>query len=239
MASSRIRSAKTKLHGTYRTPRFRIGAKVMCEVRGELKIVGMTDAPIPWPLGVGSRGGSKSLVVYGDLVHAIRHESVTALCHWFGVYDLTVWKWRKVLGVPERNFGTRKLWEAHAAAGGFWPGVKAATGKAADPVRRAKLAAAHRGKRHLPQSIEKTRRANLGRKKSTTARRKMAQAWKRRRLGLRKPAGGIWKAWEDDLIRSVSISEVMRWTGRTKSAVQWRRRALALAKLGERPASRG
>jgi hypothetical protein len=185
--------AKTKLHGRYRAPRLHIGSKVNCEVRGELRILGVTDAPIPWPLGAGARGGAKSLIVYGDLVRAVRRESSSAICHWFGVNDQTVTKWRKVLGVPERNYGTRKLWEAHAAAGGFWPGVKAGTAKAADPARRAKIAAAHRGKRHSPQSIEKTRRGLLGRKHSAATRRKLVEAWKRRRMGERKPAGG-WKA---------------------------------------------
>lgn len=235
MAKRRIRPDHFKLHGNYRTPRFSIGAKVQCEVRGELKIVGMTDAPIPWPLGVGRRGGAKSLIIRGDLVRAIRRESVSAVCHWFGVDELTAWKWRKVLGVPERNYGTRKLWEANAAAGSFWPGVKAGTAKAADPFRRARLAAAHQGKRHSRQAVEKTRQAHLGRKHSTATRRKMAEAWKRRRMGKGKPAGGYWKAWEDALIRADSVSEVMRWTGRTRGAVQWRRRVLA--KKGERPAS--
>jgi hypothetical protein len=30
----------------YRTPRFRIGKKVFCEIRGEVTICGMNDAPI-------------------------------------------------------------------------------------------------------------------------------------------------------------------------------------------------
>jgi hypothetical protein len=219
--------AKTKLHGRYGTPRFRIGAKVTCEVRGELKIVGVTDAPIPWPLGAGPRGGAKSLVVSGDLVRAIRRESVYALCHWFGVNFQTVTKWRKALGVPQLNFGTRKLWEANAAAGYFWQGVKASKANSSDPLRRARHAAARRGKRQSAQSIEKTRRANFGRKHSAETRRKLVEAWKRRRLGKRGPGGGDWKAWEDALVQAAPISEAMRWTGRTKSAIQWRRRVLA------------
>lgn len=35
-----------RLLGKYRTPRFRIGRTVFCEVRGEMVITGMTDAPI-------------------------------------------------------------------------------------------------------------------------------------------------------------------------------------------------
>lgn len=40
-----------RLLGKYRTPRLRIGRTVVCEVRGEMVISGMTDAPIPWPVG--------------------------------------------------------------------------------------------------------------------------------------------------------------------------------------------
>jgi hypothetical protein len=216
MGTRRITAAKLKLHGRYRAPRFRVGAKVNCAVRGELRIVGVTDARIPWPMGVGPRGGPKSLVVFGDLVRAVQRESVYALCHWFGVNYQTVTKWRKALGVPECNEGTRRLWEANAAAGSFWRGVRAAKANSSDPFRRARHAAARRGKRHSAASIEKTRRGLLGRKHSAATRRKLVEAWKRRRLGQRKPAGGHWKAWEDDLVRSAPIREVMRWTGRTK-----------------------
>jgi len=44
-------AARSRLLGKYRTPRFRIGQRVLCQVRGEMVIRGMTDAPISWPLG--------------------------------------------------------------------------------------------------------------------------------------------------------------------------------------------
>jgi hypothetical protein len=47
----------------YPTPRFRYGRKVLCEVRGEVAITGVTDAPTPWPVGKGGRE-RHSLVVY-------------------------------------------------------------------------------------------------------------------------------------------------------------------------------
>jgi len=179
-------------------------------VRGELKIVGISDARIPWPLATVARG-EKSLVVYDDLARAMYRESVTAICHWVGVHPVTVWKWRKVLGVPERNHGTRKLWEANTSAGTFWNGVKAGVAKARDPVRRAKLAAVHRGKRKMSDAVEKVRRSHIGTKRSAETCQKMRDAWKLRRKS--KPAGEPWKIWEDDLVRSVPVSEVMRWTG--------------------------
>jgi hypothetical protein len=35
------------LFGSYRTPRFRYGRKVLCAVRGEVVVVGLSDGPIP------------------------------------------------------------------------------------------------------------------------------------------------------------------------------------------------
>lgn len=58
-------SERVKLHfGPYRTPRYRLGQKVVCEARGDVTIVGTTDGKIPWPIG--QRGRAKSLVLYGD-----------------------------------------------------------------------------------------------------------------------------------------------------------------------------
>jgi len=41
-----------RLHfGPYRTPRFRIGQRVEDERRGTVRIVGLSDGPIAWPIG--------------------------------------------------------------------------------------------------------------------------------------------------------------------------------------------
>jgi hypothetical protein len=69
-----------RLLGTYRTPRCRIGQVVRCAIRGEVEIVGLSDAPIPWPIG--KRGRAKSLIVYRDLFQAVRRESALAVMHW-------------------------------------------------------------------------------------------------------------------------------------------------------------
>jgi hypothetical protein len=67
-------SERSRLLGTYKTPRFRIGQKVLCQVRGKVVITGMTEALIPWPIAKGGRG-RHSLVVYKDLLKALRRES--------------------------------------------------------------------------------------------------------------------------------------------------------------------
>jgi len=70
--------------GPYRTPRFRYGKIVSCEVRGEVRIVGLSDALIPWPIGQKGQG-PRALVVFKDLAKAVRREANLAVAHWWGV----------------------------------------------------------------------------------------------------------------------------------------------------------
>jgi hypothetical protein len=68
------------LLGKYRTPRFRIGDVVACARRGEVRIVGLSDAPIPWPLGQPLKGGRRqALSLYAGLAEAVRRESAEAV----------------------------------------------------------------------------------------------------------------------------------------------------------------
>jgi hypothetical protein len=68
------------LFGPYQAPRFRVGQVVRCEVRGKVRIVGLSDAPIPWPV---CRAGKWLVpVVYRGLVKAVRRESEQAVAHW-------------------------------------------------------------------------------------------------------------------------------------------------------------
>ena len=41
---------RSRLLGSYRTPRCRIGQRVRCLVRGEVVIASLSTAPIPWPM---------------------------------------------------------------------------------------------------------------------------------------------------------------------------------------------
>jgi len=106
--------AHRHLLGAYRTPRFQYGASVMCEVRGEVIITGLTNARIPWPIAKrpGSRG--RSLAVFGDLTDAVRRESVSAICYWWGITAQTVTKWRREMGVGAMTEGTVRLKVASA-----------------------------------------------------------------------------------------------------------------------------
>src|SRR4051794_41780355 len=55
-------------HGRDRPPRCRPGRVLLCDVRGEVVVCGVTDGRIPWP--VGKRGRARLLVVTGGLAPA-------------------------------------------------------------------------------------------------------------------------------------------------------------------------
>lgn len=214
------------LFGPYRTPRFQFGDLAFCNVRGQVKIVGLTDARIPWPKGrTGKR--SRAIVLYGVLAQAVRRESAQAVAYWWGVGQDTVCKWRKALGVPAVNEGTQRLKRDHALEPKFRLVRNKARAKARDPIRRSKIAAAKRGIPRPRHVIEAVRAANLGRKLSEETRHKISLAHKRR--GTRPPkAGRPWKKWEERLLWIYCGTEVARQTGRSLSAVYSRRRAHGL-----------
>jgi len=54
----------------YRTPRFKIDATVTDKIRGKVKIIGVSDARIPWPMG--RKGFHRGYMVVGALVRAGR-----------------------------------------------------------------------------------------------------------------------------------------------------------------------
>jgi hypothetical protein len=165
-----------RLLGKYKTPRFRIGQKVRCQVRGKVVITGMTYAPIPWPIAKGGRG-RHSLVVYKGLARAVRRESEQGICFWWGVKTTTVWKWRKALGVGIATLGTSRLHRETMNEIGDKMRARSVL-KARDSERCRKITEARRGKPRPPHVVEAVRQARLG----TTA-----SAQTRQRLGKRNP----------------------------------------------------
>src|SRR6266850_2192837 len=69
-----LRLDRHKLHfGPYRTPmRVVIGTYLPCAIRSGVKVVGMSKASIPWPIG--ARDGEQELVVYRGLLRALQSE---------------------------------------------------------------------------------------------------------------------------------------------------------------------
>src|SRR5436190_22633981 len=94
--------------GPYHPPPTRPGRFLACEMRGKVKVHDFSDAPIPWPIG-SDKGVRPTIIVCGDLVRAVRTESLTAICYHWGVCHSTVSNWRKTLGVEPMNPGTTRL----------------------------------------------------------------------------------------------------------------------------------
>jgi hypothetical protein len=170
---------RNKLHfGPYRARRFQYGQNAECFARGEVTIIGLSDARIPWPIGW--LPGGKSPVLCGPLVKAVQREAACAMCHWWGVSPWLVRKWRRALGVPRWNEGDLRLKVAIGKSPGMKPALDAMHAKARDPVRRAKIAAAKRGVPRPPHVVEGMRQRMLGKKLSKTTRAKMSAAHKAR-----------------------------------------------------------
>jgi hypothetical protein len=212
------------LFGPYRTPRFRYGERVLCDVRGLVVICGLTDSSIPWLIcrGIGRSTGRTSLVVFDDLAIAIRRESAQAVAHHWGVSVVTVSKWRRLLDVEPNNRGTLRLRQKYANEPATRNGLRKAQGKAQDPERNRKISEARQGKPRPHGLMRNLHEGNRGRKASQETRRKLSDAHKAR--GTLPPAAGkSWQPWEDELLNTLSDKEVVQRTGRT-TVVVYRRR---------------
>ncbi len=227
-----MRSAdRYRLHfGPYRTPRFRYGAIVQDAIRGDVRITGLTDALIPWPIGVKVGGGSAKagIVLYGVLAKAVQKESNLAVAHWWGVTGQTVTRWRKALGVGRATAGSSRLWADHAIE---QPRLSAVHERSRDPVqdtgRRTKIAAAKQGKPRPPHIQAKLRTARIGQKASKATRQKMSQSHRQR--GTRPPwLNPAWSVEEDALVRRLPAKEAAAKTGRSLAAVYCRRSELGV-----------
>ena len=207
-------------------PNFEYDDIVTDEIHGDVRLVGITDAPIPWPIGQPLNDRRRRVIaLYDSLVDAVRQEANQAVAHWWGVSGQTVTKWRKALNVG-KTAGTSILREESGREN--FPKVRdRLLAKSADPERREKIAASRRGKKRPKHVMELLRASNIGRKASDGTRKKLSEAHKLR--GTRPPkAGRAWTDEEDELARTLPIAEVVKRTGRTLSGVQCRRRKLGV-----------
>jgi hypothetical protein len=206
----------------YKTPKFRYGAIVFDEVRGDVEIVGLSDAPIPWPIG--KKRNAKSLVVFKDLVRAIRSESNATVCEWWGITPQTVTKWRNALGVERINAGTSRRLRQNMTPAKTAKMHARRQPTYRNPERIEKIRQAKLGQPRPRQVMEKLRQANLGRKWTPHQRQQLLDARIRRHPQNYRP----WTAEEDQLVRTRSVREVVEITGRSKGRVELRRRELGV-----------
>ena len=215
-----------RLLGRYKSPTFRYGQRVKCAVRGDVQIVGISDAPIPWPVCLGP--GGKSLVVFKGLARAIRRESINAVAHHWGVTGQTVTKWRRRLGiVGTMTNGTLKLKERYGETDWFKAAQRKAWSRARDPERRAKIAAAKRGKPRPAKVRAALLKTHKGKSLPAVVRKKMSRTHRKR--GTRPPwINDAWTPAEDKAVRTMEPADAADLIGRTLHAVWMRRNRLGL-----------
>jgi hypothetical protein len=185
------------------------------EIRGEVKIIGISDARIPWPLA--HYWAKRSVVVYRGLAKAIRRESVQAVAYWWGISVEKVRLVRRALGVPLHNDGTARLRQRYAKTPEFRRMARKAWATAGErEPSRGML-----GRRHSKAALRKISKAQIGRVQSTKTRRKISLEMKR---------NGSWRHWTADetALLSLPIHEVAERTGRTLVAIRHRRRKLGI-----------
>jgi hypothetical protein len=193
--------------GPYRTPRFKYGDVVTCAIHGEVRIVALSDARIPWPKC--RSGRAHAIILYGALAEAVRRESAKAVGHWFGVGQFTVWKWRVALGIDRKTEGTSDLHRRLTPQMCQSKPAKRKLAKAQSaPERRAKIAAALKG-HAVPQSTrDAISKANTGRQQSDEERRKRSETHKQRGIVPSAVEGLLWTPEEDSLLGTMTDRKV-------------------------------
>lgn len=227
MAVDRLRL----LHGPYVAPAVKRGDALFCEKADrEVKVGGLSDAPIQWPRRL--KTGTPSLILCGDLIRAVRTESVIAVAHWWGVNAVTVWKWRKALGVPQVNEGTGRLYRDYHPE--KLPDDVAAVGRenAAKPEAVAKMAASKTGKPAHPRAAEIIREVGSRPKteawRAEASRRNLA-TWEARRADPEAVARyRLWTPEEDALLGTDLDKIVAAKLNRPPNSVTQRRRKLGV-----------
>jgi hypothetical protein len=197
------------IDGPYFPPRTARGRFLVCELRGTVKVGGYSDSPIPWPR-IWRR---RSLVICGDLLRALRIESVYAVSYYWGLSRAIVSYYRQQLEVPRVNPGTDRLFREFVI-----PASRT-------PEALAKQSAAREGRSSTESMRDRERLRRIQRlPKSEEHKRRMSERL-RRHFRLLGPFRR-WTAAELALIGTMPDREVARRTDRTLSAVRAKKFAL-------------
>jgi hypothetical protein len=187
------------LFGPYEPPRTREGKFLVCEMRGKVKVGSFSDGPIPWPRAWKTR----SLILCGDLIEAVKRESSLGVAHQWGTSIKTVQGWRRTLGVETYNEGTQMLMKRQARENATPQHMRAMT-KAARKVTR------------KPKS------------KAWRERMSVIIRERIRKRGSINPNLRLWTEKEEKLLGTKTDEVIGRLIGRTTSAVRARRRDLGI-----------
>jgi hypothetical protein len=199
--------------GPYFAPKIPRKQKLFCEYRGWLRVSPKwSEGLISWP----RRYRTGSIILCGDLVRAVKMESVAAICYHWGVCRNVVQVWRKALGVEEFNPGTKRML------------ILARAGPESRVRQRAMLRATH------PRSILEYERkqhesehllVSIGHSRHMHER--IARTGRHINPGLR-----LWTEKEDSVLGTATDAEIAKKIRRTLGAVRARRATLGIPSLG-------
>ena len=195
--------------GPYAAPRIPRNQRLFCEARGWLRVSEIwSDGPISWP----RRWRTDSIILCGDLVRAVKMESVEAVCYHWCVCRNVVQKWRNALGVEELNPGTMRL-RTYLRAGPNSPALQRATLRAKYPT-----AVLQRGQKQHETGHPLVRPAN-----SVLLHERMART--RRHIN---PDLRLWTDKEDKLLGTARDIDIGKKIRRSEGAVRYRRNSLGI-----------
>lgn len=161
--------------------------------------------------------GTRSVILCGGLVEAVREESELALAYHWGVSLSTVWRWRKVLEVAASTPGTIRL-------------KSFVSSETMTPFLRAYLGTRRKGQpRHLTPEGEARLLTALHRPKSQQWYQSMAghfAAWRRKPVDVHDRP---WTPEDEKLLGTMPDREVASLLKRSKRAVTLRRRLKGIA----------
>lgn len=223
-------------YGPYEMPRLRYKAWTRCEIRGKVRAGKISGGRLPWPTVY----PTKSLIVCGGLVQALKVESSQAIAYHWGVTVHTVSRWKRLLDVKGTNPGTLRLlekWRAELQRLRKNPELAA---RAAKHIPTKQILRRSHPTPALIRSLEKRgffERAWTQRElkllgtmpdsdvAQRTGRTAQAVASRRATLGIPNPAPQTrpWTSADHKLLGKFPDDEVARRTGRTAAAVEARR----------------
>ncbi|MCI0748788.1 MAG: hypothetical protein L0Y58_25560 [Verrucomicrobia subdivision 3 bacterium] len=200
------------LYGPYEPPLVK-GGFLVDAVRGKVRFGTFTNALIPWPKSKrqGKHGSGGSIVLCGDLLWALKKESIPAISHHWGVSRATVGNWRRALELStraKRTPGAQRL-------------VDLAVELAKLPESRKKISEAARGRVLSP-----ARKARLfagirkGWRERFLARR---AAYRRTGRFPKATKSDPWIPEEEKLLPKLTTAELVQVLGRTFQSIQTRR----------------
>jgi hypothetical protein len=208
MASQKNLGHFQLLFGPYAPPRIPRTQRLLCEMRGYLRVGSWSDGLIPWP----RRYRTGSIILCGDLARAVETESVEAVSHHWGVCRNVVQKWRQALHVPEANPGTRQLRHRIQSASDSTARRRAVI-RAKNPtaiLRREKALHEH------PHSLVRPSTSQLVRDRMARTGRHI------------NPALRLWSGKEDRLLGTAGDEQIAHQINRSRDAVRARRNILGI-----------